>query len=178
MTKHTMNINTSILTVSDRCAAGSAEDASGPALARFMSEDFAAQILSTAIVPDDIDTIRATLRTWLETRPVPDLILTTGGTGLAPRDRTPEAVRALLDIEHPGLLERARAVCGAQHPKAYLSRGIAGVAQSTLIITLPGSPKGAVETLSAIADLLPHAIQHVSGSGDPHAAHPRGASDL
>lgn len=168
-----MTITASILTVSDRCAAGTAQDASGPALARFLTDRLDGEVLATRIVPDDIDAIRATLRNWLAASPPPQLILTTGGTGLAPRDRTPEAVRPLLDIEHPGLLERARAVCGAQHPRAYLSRGIAGVAQATLIMTLPGSPKGAVETIDAIADLLPHAIQHVSGTGDPHATlHP------
>lgn len=163
-----MTLSAAILTVSDRCAAGSAVDASGPALASYIRDRLHAEIIATSIVPDDIEAIRATLKGWLSLSPPPDLILTTGGTGLAPRDRTPEAVRPLLDIEHPGLMERARAVCGARHPKAYLSRGIAGVALTTLILTLPGSPTGAVETLDAVVELLPHAVRLIRGSDDPH----------
>jgi len=163
-----MKLTASILTVSDRCSAGTAEDRSGPALAVFVSEQLDAEVVSTSVVPDDIDLIRATIRGWVDGPSKPDLVLTTGGTGLAPRDRTPEAVRPLLDIEWPGLLEYARSVCGKQHPRAYLSRGIAGVAGSSLVVTLPGSPNGAVETISAVADLLPHAVHHARGAADGH----------
>jgi molybdenum cofactor synthesis domain-containing protein len=164
MTTPTRQLRAAVLTVSDRCARGERADESGPALARACAERLGATIAATDLVPDDADEIERTLRAWVRDRV--DLILTTGGTGLSPRDVTPEAAGRVIDRPHPGLMELARARTGAANPRAYLSRGVAGAAERTLIVTLPGSPRGCVEQFEAIAELLPHALRVLRGEGD------------
>lgn len=156
-------ITAGILTVSDRGARGETEDISGPALCRMLETKLGARILVTACVPDEPDDIAATLTRWAHDSPRPDLLLTTGGTGLAPRDQTPEATRRVIERPHPALLELARMRCYTITPRTYLSRGEAGTIGSTLVINLPGSPRGATEMLEAMLDILPHAIETLRG---------------
>lgn len=152
-------ITCAILTISDRCAAGEAEDRSGP---RLHSEIVAglngAEVVATAIVPDEPLVIRATLLRWVDEENIA-LILTTGGTGFAPRDQTPEAVRPLLDREAPGLVVAMLMASLAVTPHAMLSRPVAGIRRHSLLITLPGSPKGASENLQTLLPALPHALE-------------------
>lgn len=160
-------IHLAILTVSDRCARGEATDASGPRLAEIATAKLHATVAATAIVPDEIPQITEQLRQWAARDDI-DLILSTGGTGLAPRDVTPEATLTLLDKRHPALLELARLRCYPNTPRAYLSRGEAGTINRTLVINLPGSPKGAGEFLEALLDILPHAIRTARGEDTTH----------
>lgn len=152
-----------VLTVSDRCSRSEATDLSGPALATIATERLHAEIVHTACLPDEADQLAAFFSKWAEPTRAIDLILSTGGTGLAPRDVTPEALRAVMHREHPGLMELARQRCYARTPRTYLSRGIAGTIHRTLILTLPGSPRGCVEMLEALLDILPHAIETLRG---------------
>lgn len=150
-----------ILVLSDACSRGEREDLSGPAL-RAILEARGWSVLDSKILPDELDLIRATLEQWADTGEC-DAIFTSGGTGLAPRDVTPEAARAAIQKEIPGLAELMRAE-GLKHTRrAALSRGLAGVRGGSLIINLPGSPRGALESLEAILDLLPHAIDIAQG---------------
>ena len=164
-----------ILTISDRCWAGKSVDASGPALASLCKGQLGAQIYATAVVPDDVQAIRRQLQNWAAASPPVDLILTTGGTGLAPRDFTPEATAGILERRHPALLELARHRCLARTPRAFLSRGECGTLGRSLILNLPGSPRGATEFLEALLDVLPHAIQMLRGEDLDHggAAQPK-----
>ena len=146
-----------VLTVSDRAARGEYADEGGP-LVRRMVEDTGGEIVAHAIVPDERDQIEATLREWCDDFGV-DVVLTTGGTGLGARDVTPEATRAVLDREAPGLAEAMRAAGMRQTPYAALSRQVCGVRGRTLIANLPGSPKAAAECLDAILPVLPHATE-------------------
>ena len=161
-------IRVAILTISDRCSQGQAEDTSGPALEKIAIEKLNATVASTDCVPDSVDEIQKFVRVMSEPGEDIDLILTTGGTGLGPRDLTPEAVSPLFDRSAPNLMELARACTGAQMPRAYLSRGVAGMIGSTLVLTLPGSKKGATQTLEALVDILPHAIDTIRGEPDAH----------
>jgi len=148
-----------ILTVSDRSARGEREDLSGPALARAVSERLAgATIAQTASVPDDRAQIAAILAHWADVLRL-ELILTTGGTGVAPRDVTPEATLDVVERLTPGLAEAMRGESLRVTPHAMLSRGVAGIRSRTLIVNLPGSPKAAVENLSVILPVLPHAVE-------------------
>lgn len=154
-------VRVGILTVSDRGNRGEREDTSGPAIAQVLAP-LNAEIVEKAIVPDQVDRIAAQLRTWLDASVV-NLIVTTGGTGLGPRDVTPEATRPLIEREIPGLAELMRAE-GLRHtPVAALSRGLAGATGSTLILNLPGSEKGVRENLSAVLPVLGHALQILAG---------------
>jgi molybdenum cofactor synthesis domain-containing protein len=154
-----------ILTLSDRCAAGQMEDRSGPALAALAQELFPAAVISTEILPDDQARLASRLIELADAGK--QLILTTGGTGLGPRDRTPEATRAAIDREAPGLAELMRAEGIKQNKFAALSRGIAGLRGQTLILNLPGSERGARESFLAVAPLLKHALDTIAG-GDQH----------
>jgi molybdenum cofactor synthesis domain-containing protein len=154
-----------ILTLSDRSARGEREDASGPALARLIEAETlrsnSGQVWSVAkqaLLPDSESAIRAILTEWADSGEV-DVILTTGGTGFSPRDVTPEATRAVIDREAPGLAEAMRTASLKITPHAMLSRIVTGIRKRTLIINLPGSPKGAVENLQVVLPVLPHAVQ-------------------
>lgn len=150
-------LRASILIVSDRSARGEREDLSGPAL-RATLENHGWQVIHQAIVPDEAPIISERLRTWADSGEV-DVILTSGGTGFAPRDVTPEATQAVIERQAPGLAEAMRAAALRFTPHAMLSRAIAGIRKRTLIVNLPGSPKGAVENLEVILGVLPHAVQ-------------------
>jgi molybdenum cofactor synthesis domain-containing protein len=152
-----VSIRCAILTISDRSARGERPDASGPALSEMLSER-GWLLLRTGLVPDERELIRQILAEWCAAEDI-DLILTTGGTGFAPRDVTPEATRAVIEREAPGLAEAMRIASMAVTPHAMLSRAVAGICRQTLIVNLPGSPKAALENLNAIAHVLPHAIQ-------------------
>ncbi len=146
-----------ILTVSDRSSRGERPDLSGPALADFVkSRGWSASLLD--VVADDRARIASTLEAWCARADL-DVILTTGGTGFAPRDVTPEATRSVVEREAPGLAEAIRAESLKVTKHAMLSRAVAGIRGRTLILNLPGSPKGAVESLQVVADVLEHAVQ-------------------
>lgn len=156
-------IRAAILTVSDTGFLGMRKDVSGPALAARAAE-LGWQVTITALLPDEPDQIAAKL---IELCGVVNLILVTGGTGIAARDSTPEAARRVLERELTGFGELMRAEGMKKTRLAALSRSLAGTRGKTLIVCVPGSPKGAVESLDAIADLIPHAVQLLAG-GDPH----------
>jgi molybdopterin adenylyltransferase len=156
-------IRAAILTVSDTGFLGMRRDVSGPALAARAAE-LGWQVTITALLPDEPDQIAAKL---IELCGVVNLILVTGGTGIAARDSTPEAARRVLERELTGFGELMRAEGMKKTRLAALSRSLAGTRGKTLIVCVPGSPKGAVESLDAIADLIPHAVQLLAG-GDPH----------
>lgn len=151
-----------ILTVSDACARGTRNDESGGSLRTFLEQE-GADVIAQDIVPDDQQRISSRLKCYADSGA--DLVLTTGGTGLGPRDLTPEATRAVLDREAPGLSEAMRSGGAARTRRAFLSRGICGLRGRTLIINLPGSPQGAVESLEAIVDIIPHALAMIRGEG-------------
>ncbi len=148
-----------VLTISDRCAAGTQVDASGPAVKRLL-EEAGLPVTASDILPDEVGEIAHALRHHAAEV---DLIVTTGGTGLAPRDVTPEATRLVCDRLVDGLSERMRAAGLAETPMAPLSRGVCGCLGSTLIVNVPGSPAGAATSLKAIVDLLPHALRLLTG---------------
>lgn len=156
-------IRAAVLTVSDRCARGEAVDTSGPALVQMLQAKLGAVIVHTACLPDDIEQLAACFKTWSNDGAGIDLLVSTGGTGLAPRDVTPEAAKLVIEREHSGLMELARLRCLAKTPRTFLSRGVAGTIGRTLLLTLPGSPRGATETLEALLDILPHAIETLRG---------------
>lgn len=152
-----MSLRVGILTLSDRSARGERDDASGPALDRLV-EAQGWSVVKQAILPDDEPAIRGLLASWADAGEL-DVILTTGGTGFSPRDVTPEATRAVIDREAPGLAEAMRAASLRITPHAMLSRIVTGIRKRTLILNLPGSPKGAMENLQVVLPVLPHAVQ-------------------
>jgi molybdenum cofactor synthesis domain-containing protein len=158
-----------ILTASDRSARGERADLSGPALAEAVTAQ-GWEVACRAVVPDDLETLRATLLDWCARRGV-DIILTTGGTGFAPRDVTPEATRQVIEREAPGLAEAMRAASLKVTPHAMLSRGVCGILGRTLILNLPGSPKAAVENLQAVLPVLPHAVELLRESPEAERHH-------
>jgi molybdopterin adenylyltransferase len=161
-------IRVAILTVSDRAARGEAEDHSGPAIARIVQEELQAGVVQRAIVPDEQAQIEARLIVWADSGQV-DLILTTGGTGFALRDVTPEATQAVIDRPAPGIAEAMRAASRAVTPHAMLSRAVAGIRGRTLIVNLPGSPKAVRENLAVILPVLPHAVELLQQGSQPVA---------
>lgn len=155
-------LRVAVLTISDTVARGERVDLSGPAVVQ-RCRDLGWEVTSSLKCSDDPGHVRSHLRQLADSRRV-DLILTTGGTGLGPRDNTPEATLDVADKVIPGLAEEMRRQGLAQTPTAILSRGVAVVRHYSLILNLPGSPKGAVESLDALAQLLPHAIQVLNGA--------------
>jgi molybdopterin adenylyltransferase len=153
-----------VITVSDACSRGERKDASGEALVQLLTE-LGAEIVKTRILSDDPDPLADALREFADQRDV-NLIVTTGGTGLAPRDNTPEATLAVIEREAPGLAEAMRIETLKQTPMAMISRGVCGIRSGTLIINLPGSPKAVRESFAVIAPVLNHAIALLVGK--PH----------
>ena len=168
------SILAAVVTVSDKGHAGIREDASGPAL-RGLLEELGAEVAPIHVVPDEQDQIEALLVRLADGDDV-DLVLTTGGTGLAPRDRTPEATRAVVERLAPGFGEAMRAASMAITPRAMLSRATAGVRGRTLIINMPGSPKACREHFAVIAPCLEHAVETLIG-GAYECATPDPGSD-
>ena len=156
-----------VLTISDSGAKGMREDTSGERIRSMVMLLPEAVIMAGAIIPDEREEIEATLREWSDEKKV-NLILTTGGTGLAPRDVTPEATRAVIDRETPGIAEAMRAVSLQHTPFGMLSRGVAGTRGRTLIINLPGSPKAVKECLECILPVLPHAVNLLTEGPKEH----------
>jgi len=155
-------LRVAVITISDSVSAGKSEDKSGPAVIARCRE-LGWEIKSSLVIPDDPPSIREQLREFADSGRV-DLILTTGGTGLSPRDSTPEATIAVADRLVPGFAEEMRRKGMEKTPRAILSRAVAAVRHKSLILNLPGSPKGAVESLDALADLLPHSIAIIHGA--------------
>jgi len=158
-----------ILTVSDRSSRGERPDASGPALeSAVVAQGW--QVLKKAILPDDLALLQERLAAWADSDEL-DVILTTGGTGFSSRDVTPEATLAVVERLTPGLAETMRAASFKVTPHAMLSRAVAGIRARTLIVNLPGSPKGASENLQVILPVLPHAVQMLHDTLDAEAGH-------
>jgi molybdopterin adenylyltransferase len=150
-----MQITVGIITISDRASAGDYEDLGGPALKK-AAQDAGWQVSAEAIVPDDKARIQETIRSFSQQGC--GLILTTGGTGIAERDITPEAIRAIMRVEVPGFGEVMRAESMKITPNAILSRSLAAIVDLSLVIALPGKPSGAVECLGFISGAIPHAV--------------------
>ena len=155
-----------VVTSSDGVAFGHREDGSGDAVARLL-EQAGFEVVRRAAVPDERDQIAALLRALADQDEVA-LVAVTGGTGLGPRDVTPEATEDVIDRRVPGLAEAMRAIGRAKTPMADLSRGVCGVRGRTLILDLPGSPRGATESLEAVLELLPHALSLIAGDTAHH----------
>lgn len=153
-----------VLTISDKGSRGEREDTSGPQLAEMLSAS-GFSVMARAMVPDDVERIREVLLSWTDQEKIA-LILTTGGTGVAPRDLTPEATGTILEREIPGIAEAMRAASLARTRNAILSRGLAGIRKQSLIINLPGSKKAARENLEVVLAALPHAIAKIRGDED------------
>jgi len=155
-------IRAAVVTVSDKGSQGLREDLSGPEVAGIL-KDHRIEVTTVTIVPDETEAISAVLRELADRRCL-DLVVTTGGTGVTPRDVTPEATRAVLDREIPGIGEAMRQASMAVTPHAMISRALAGIRGQTLIVNLPGSPKGARENLAVIMPAIPHAVAKIKGS--------------
>jgi molybdenum cofactor synthesis domain-containing protein len=154
-----------VLTISDRCSQGLLEDTAGPAVVALLRRHWPLAEICTGLLPDDEDAIAAKLAELCQQGAA--LILTVGGTGLGPRDRTPEATRRVIDREAPGLAEAMRFNGAGRNPFAWLSRGVAGLKGNTLIVNLPGSQRGAEQSLSSIVDLIHHGLDIAAG-GQTH----------
>lgn len=156
-------IKVGIVTLSDKGARGEREDKSGETI-----KDIVAQVNGTVeyykVIPDDIDRIKEELLQCCDVLKL-DLVLTTGGTGFSPRDNTPEATKEVIKREVPGIPEAMRMASMSKTPKAMLSRAVAGIRNKSLIINLPGSPKGVRECLEVVLPVLPHAMEILSGQG-------------
>jgi molybdopterin adenylyltransferase len=156
-----MQINVGIITISDRASAGDYKDLGGPAL-KAAAQKATWQVLAEAIVPDDANRIQDTIRSF--SKQGCGLILTTGGTGIGPRDVTPEAVRAIMRVELPGFGEVMRAESMKITPNSILSRSLAAIVDHALVIALPGKPSGAVECLGFVQGAIPHAVALAQGT--------------
>jgi molybdopterin adenylyltransferase len=164
-----MSLRVAILTVSDRSYRGERPDASGPSLAK-EAADLGWQVSKTGLVPDEQIMIQETLAAWCDGG-IADVILTTGGTGFAPRDITPEATLAILERLAPGLAEAMRLESLKITPHAMLSRSAAGIRKRTIIINLPGSPQAAMENLRVVAPVLPHAVELLQDNPQAESGH-------
>jgi molybdopterin adenylyltransferase len=151
-----------VVTISDSVSSGKSEDRSGPAVIT-RCKDLGWQVVSSHVLPDDRATIETLLKKTADANDA-DVILTTGGTGVGPRDVTPEATLAVVERLIPGFGEHMRSEGAKKTPRAILSRALAGIRATTIIINLPGSPRGAVESLDAIAEFLPHAVSILHGA--------------
>jgi molybdopterin adenylyltransferase len=156
-----------VITVSDRSASGEREDLSGEVLAGLLAEA-GAEVVAREILSDDLEALAAALRSYADRDDV-NLVVTTGGTGLSPRDNTPEATRSVIEREAPGLAEAMRAETLSQTPLAMLSRGLCGTRSGALVVNLPGSPKGVRECFSVIQPVLRHAVALVAGRAHEEA---------
>jgi molybdenum cofactor synthesis domain-containing protein len=152
-------LTAAVLTVSDACSRGERNDLSGPAVVEALTRKNI-QVIATGIVSDDQREIESAIRRFASDA---NLVITTGGTGIAPRDVTPEATRAVCTRLLEGVPERMRSEGGKKTPMAALSRSVCGVCENSLVLNLPGSPAGAAESLAAVIDLLPHAVQLLRG---------------
>lgn len=155
-----------VITVSDKGSNGEREDQSGELLRR-MVKKIQGEVVCYVVIPDDLETIRETLVRFCDGEKL-DLIFTTGGTGLSPRDVTPEATQSVIQREVPGIAEAMRQKTSAQTKYALLSRQVTGVRGSTLIINLPGSPKAVQECYEVIEPILPHGLEIMTGKGIDH----------
>jgi molybdopterin adenylyltransferase len=164
-----MSLRFAVLTVSDRSARGERSDESGPALIEMVKRQ-GWEVIRQSIVPDDFKILRELLESWSD-RDDADVILTTGGTGFAPRDVTPEATRAVIERDAPGLAEAMRVASAAKSPHAMLSRAAAGIRGKVLIINLPGSPKAAVENFQVVIPVLEHAVKLLREDPDAEKGH-------
>ena len=166
-----MIVRIGIMTISDRAYSGEYEDESGPLIRQIVETQLpGGQVHLEAVVPDDFMTIKRALAQWCDNAGM-DLILTTGGTGFAPRDVTPEATKAVIEREAPGLAEAMRAASLSVTPHAMLSRAVAGIRGYTLIVNLPGSPKAVRENLDVILPALPHAVALLQEAKGQAASH-------
>ena len=156
-----------VLTISDAGAKGERADTSGDAIAAWIGQR-AHQLTQRSIVPDDPVEIVRSLVEWADNDRA-DLILTTGGTGLSARDRTPEATRAVIDVEAPGLIERMRVATLESFPRGALSRALAGVRHKSVIVNLPGSPGGVRDALAALDPIIQHACDIARGAATDHS---------
>jgi molybdenum cofactor synthesis domain-containing protein len=158
-----------ILTISDRGASGAYEDLSGPLAAQLVEERLAWPVERRDVIPDEFDAITRTLVEWCDAGL--ELILTSGGTGFAPRDVTPEATRAVIDREAPGIAEALRAESLKITGHAMLSRAVAGMRGGALIVNLPGNPKAVRENLDVLLPVLPHALDLLTGRSESGQEH-------
>jgi molybdenum cofactor synthesis domain-containing protein len=166
-----MSLRIAILIVSDRSSRGERPDASGPALEQVVAAQ-GWQVVRKEILPDDFHSLQKALAAWADSDEM-DVILTTGGTGFSPRDVTPEATLAVTERPAQGLAEAMRAASLRVTPHAMLSRAAAGIRKKTLIVNLPGSPKGAIENLQVILPVLPHAVELLREEPGAEAGHNR-----
>ena len=154
------DMTAAVITVSDSCASGDRVDLSGPAVGELLRKrNFS--LMGTEVVPDDQSAIQTAIAYWVQEA---QLVVTTGGTGIAERDVTPEATRAVCERLLEGVPERMRAEGAKKTPLAALSRAVCGVRGKSIILNLPGSPSGAVQSLESVIDLLPHALQLLNGN--------------
>lgn len=153
-----------VVTISDRCSLGQMTDTAGPAVVEILRAQWPDASIETALLPDEEDTIVALLEQFTSDRAA--LVLTVGGTGFGPRDHTPEATRRVIDREAQGLAELMRAHGAAQNKFAWLSRAVCGLKGSTLVANLPGSQRGATESLNTVLPLLKHAIDVATGGNE------------
>jgi molybdenum cofactor synthesis domain-containing protein len=164
-----MTLRFGILTISDRSSRGERPDLSGPALVEVVKVQ-GWQVIRTAILPDDLDNLRETLSSWADGGEM-DVLITTGGTGFAPRDITPEATRLVIDREAPGLVEAMRSESMKKTPHSMLSRSVAGIRGRVIIINLPGNPNGAVDSLKVVMSVLVHAVELLQEDPDAERDH-------
>ncbi|HKZ81331.1 MAG TPA: MogA/MoaB family molybdenum cofactor biosynthesis protein [Pyrinomonadaceae bacterium] len=156
-----------VITVSDACARGEREDLSGAVLVELLKRS-GAEIYETLVLSDELEPLKSAL-SEIAVRPKVNLIVTTGGTGFGPRDNTPEATRSVIEREAPGLAEAMRMETLKHTPMAMISRGVCGIRSGTLIINLPGSPKGVRESFAVIEPILHHAIDLLAGNTNHRA---------